>query len=38
MTTTNQTLISIIAQEDIVSIERVIAVFSPADAILFYNK
>ena len=38
LTTTNQTLIDIIAQEDIVNIERVIAVFSPAAAIIFYNR
>jgi hypothetical protein len=38
LATSNQTLIAIIAQQDIVNIERVIAVFSPADAIIFYNR
>jgi hypothetical protein len=38
MTTSNETLIAIIAQQDIENIERVIAVFSPTEAIVFYNK
>jgi hypothetical protein len=38
LATSNQTLIAIIAQQDIVNIERVIAVFSPADAVIFFNR
>ncbi len=38
LATSNQTLIAIIAKEDIVNIERVIAIFSPADAVIFYNR
>jgi hypothetical protein len=38
MTTTNETVIAIIAQQDIDNVERVIAVFSPTDAIVFFNK
>ena len=38
LATNNETLIAIIANEDIVNIERVIAVFSPAAAVIFYNK
>ena len=38
LATDNETLTAIIAQEDIVNIERVIAVFSPTDAIVFYNR
>ncbi len=38
LTTSNETLIAIIAHDDIVNVERLIAVFSPAEAIVFYNK
>ena len=38
LATNNETLIAIIAHEDIVNIERVIAVFSPTAAVIFFNK
>ena len=38
LATNNETLIAIIAHEDIVNIERVIAVFSPAAAVIFFNR
>ncbi len=38
LATNNQTLFNIIAQEDIVNIERIITVFSPTEAVVFYNR